>query len=163
MAEETNAQQETQPKKSFARFMILGLVVVVLGAGGFFGWNQLKGKESEAETKVVASKQEKQEVRIVFPLECFVVNLLDRAGSGKRYLKIALAVEVRDEEKKKIVERYNAELRDTILLLLSSQSYSEIITMDGKLLLKQALLARMNHALGGPVVQRIYFTEFVVQ
>lgn len=165
MAEETNAQQETQPKKSFARFLILGFVVVVLGAGGFLGWNHLKGKKSEAETrKVATSKAEKKErERIVFPLESFIVNLSDRAGLGKRYLKVTLALEVSDGEKKKMVERYNAELRDTILLLLSSQSFNEIRTMDGKLELKQALLARINHALGGQVVQRIYFTEFVVQ
>ncbi|GAG32653.1 unnamed protein product, partial [marine sediment metagenome] len=78
-------------------------------------------------------------------------------------LKITLALEVCDEEEKRMVTRYTAELRDTILLLLSSQSFSEISTMEGKLELKQALLSRINHALGGRIVQRLYFTEFVVQ
>jgi flagellar basal body-associated protein FliL len=35
--------------------------------------------------------------------------------------------------------------------------------MDGKLELKQALLSRINRALGGTVVRKLYFTEFVVQ
>jgi flagellar basal body-associated protein FliL len=35
--------------------------------------------------------------------------------------------------------------------------------MEGKLELKQALLSRINQALGEGIVQRIYFTEFVVQ
>jgi flagellar FliL protein len=167
MAEEMDDQQEIQPKKSFLKFIILGVMVVVLGAGGYVGWNYFKGNKNEdikeiQTTKADANKK-KDEAKIVFPLESFIVNLADRSGLGRRYLKVTLALEVRDEEKKKIVEGYTAELRDTILLLLSSQSFSEISTMEGKLELKQALLSRINHAVGGGVVQRVYFTEFVVQ
>ena len=167
MAEETDAQQEIQPKKSFLKFIILGVMVVVLGAGGYVGWNYFKGNKNEntketRATKAEASKK-KDEAKIVFPLESFIVNLADKAGLGKRYLKVTLALEVGDEEKKRMVEGYTAELRDTILLLLSSQSFTEISTMEGKLELKQALLSRINHSLGGGVVQRLYFTEFVVQ
>ncbi len=167
MAEEMDAQQEIQPKKSFLKFIILGVMVVVLGAGGYVGWNHLKGYKDEntKETQTTKAKvnKNKDEAKIVFPLESFIVNLADRSGLGKRYLKVTIALEVRDEEKKKMVEGYTAELRDTILLLLSSQSFKEISTMEGKLELKQALLSRINHALGGGVVQRLYFTEFVVQ
>jgi flagellar FliL protein len=167
MAEEMDAQQEIQPKKSFLKFIILGIMVVILGAGGYVGWNHLKANRNEdtkeTQTTKASANKNKEEAKIVFPLESFIVNLADRAGLGKRYLKITLALEVRDEEKKKRVEGYTAELRDTILLLLSSQSFKEISTMEGKLELKQALLSRINHALGGGVVQRLYFTEFVVQ
>jgi flagellar FliL protein len=167
MAEEMDAQQEIQPKKSFLKFIILGVMVVILGAGGYIGWNHFKGNRNEdtkePQISKTNAKKNKDEAKIVFPLDSFIVNLSDRAGLGKRYLKITLAVEVRDEEKKKRVEGYTAELRDTILLLLSSQSFKEISTMEGKLELKQALLSRINHALGGGVVQRLYFTEFVVQ
>jgi flagellar FliL protein len=167
MAEETDAQQEIQPKKSSLKLIILGVVVVVLGAGGYVGWSHFKGNKNgdgkETQTTKAEASNKKNEVKIVFPLESFIVNLADRTGVGKRYLKVTLALEVRDEENKKTVERYTAELRDTILLLLSSQSFTEISTMEGKLELKHALLSRINHALGGSVVQRLYFTEFVVQ
>jgi flagellar FliL protein len=167
MAEEMDAQQEIEPKKSFLKFIILGVMVVVLGAGGYVGWKHFKGNKNEdtKETQTTKAQPSKKgdETKIVFPLESFIVNLADKAGLGKRYLKVTVALEVRDEENKKIVERYTAELRDTILLLLSSQSFTEISTMEGKLELKQALLSRINHSLGGGVVQRLYFTEFVVQ
>lgn len=162
-----DAQQEIQPKKSFLKFIILGVMVVVLGAGGYVGWNYFKGNRyeniKETQTTKADANKKKDEAKIVFPLESFIVNLADREGIGKRYLKITLALEVFDEEEKRMVARYTAELRDTILLLLSSQSFSEISTMEGKLELKQALLSRINHALGGRIVQRLYFTEFVVQ
>jgi flagellar FliL protein len=167
MAEEMDAQQEIQPKKSFHKFIILGVMVVVLGAGGYVGWNYFKGNRyeniRETQTTKADANKKKDEAKIVFPLESFIVNLADREGIGKRYLKITLALEVCDAEEKRMVARYTAELRDTILLLLSSQSFSEISTMEGKLELKQALLSRINHALGERIVQRLYFTEFVVQ
>ena len=142
-------------------------MMVVLGAGGYVGWDHFKGNKNEDRKETQITKAEpskkKDETKIVFPLESFIVNLADKAGLGKRYLKVTLALEVRDEEKKRTVESYTVELRDTILLLLSSQSFTEIGTMEGKLELKHALLSRINHALGGSVVQRLYFTEFVVQ
>ena len=168
MAEEMDTQQEIQPKKSFLKFIILGIMVVVLGAGGYVGWNHFKkGNKNEnikeTQTTTSTANKKKDEAKIVFPLESFMVNLTDKAGLGNRYLKVTLALEVRSQEKKKMVEGYTTELRDTILLLLSSQSFSEISTMEGKLELKQALLSRINHVLGGGIVQRLYFTEFVVQ
>jgi len=62
-----------------------------------------------------------------------------------------------------LLQGQKAQIRDTILLLLSSQSYAEISSMEGKLELKQSLLVRINQLLGGKKVRRLYFTEFVVQ
>jgi len=88
---------------------------------------------------------------------------MDKSGVGKRYLKITMELEVNKEEDKLLVENHNAQIRDTVLLLLSSQSLNEINTMEGKLELKQNLLSRMSQILGDGVVRRIYYTEFVVQ
>lgn len=165
---EKDAKEEIQPKKSFLKFIILGVVVVVLGAGGYLGWNLfLKGdvKEHKKETRISKSrpKSKKQELRIVHRLDAFIVNLMDKAGLGKRYLKATIILEVGSEEDKKILENHKPQLRDTILLLLSSQSINEINTLEGKLELKQALLSRINQVLGEGIVNRIYFTEFVMQ
>ncbi|MBW2492045.1 MAG: flagellar basal body-associated FliL family protein, partial [Deltaproteobacteria bacterium] len=116
-----------------------------------------KGKEEKAD----ANKTEK--VSIICPLMSFVVNLLDHKGVGKRYLKVTIQLEVEKEEHKMLIENHIPQLRDTILLLLSSQTLKEINTMEGKLELKQALLSRMKQILGDGIVRRIYFTEFVVQ
>jgi flagellar FliL protein len=168
MAEEMDTQEEVKPKKSVSKLIILAIVVIVLGAVGYGGWTLfMKGKDQGKKEESSVSKSnpssKKDETKIVFPLESFVVNLADKTGLGKRYLKVTVALEVNDENKKKRVEEHTAELRDTVLLLLSSQSFREISTMDGKLELKQALLSRINRALGGAVVRKLYFTEFVVQ
>jgi flagellar protein FliL len=61
------------------------------------------------------------------------------------------------------VDKHQIQLRDSIILLLSSQGFEEISTVEGKLGLKQELLSRVNQILGQGAVSRIYFTEFVVQ
>ena len=162
MAEEKeevkDAEKEKAPKKSKLKVIIIAVVVLLIGGGGIFGYSKFnKGKDEEAETKKAAK------VSIVCPLNSFVVNLLVKDYVGKRYLKVTMQLEVGKEEEKLLVENHNPQIRDTILLLLSSQSLKEINTMEGKLELKQALLSRMNQILGDGVVRRIYFTEFVVQ
>lgn len=157
-------EQEPQPKKSFLKFIVLGVIVIAVGAGGYLGWDLLvKGKKEEAGTPKSRPQIRRQEVGIIYPLESFIVNLMDKAGLGKRYLKVKIIIEIGGEEAKKVVDGQKPRLRDTILLLLSSQSFKEINTMEGKLELKQALLSRINQTLGEGIVQRIYFTEFVVQ
>jgi flagellar FliL protein len=163
-AKEEDAKEEVQPKKSFFRFIILGVMVMALGAGGYLGWDLfVKGKKQEIKVPESRPQSKKVEARIIYPLESFIVNLMDKAGVGKRYLKVKIILEIGDEGDRKTVEMNKPQLTDTILLLLSSQSFKEINTMEGKLELKQALLSRINQALGEGIVHRIYFTEFVVQ
>ena len=153
-----DAEEEKPPKKSKLKLIIIAVVVLFIGAGGIYGYSKYnKGKEEKAETK----KTEK--VSIICPLNSFVVNLLDTQGVAKRYLKITMQLEIGKEEDRLLIENHNAQIRDIVLLLLSSQSLKEINTMEGKLELKQTLLARMNQILGDGVVRSIYFTEFVVQ
>jgi flagellar protein FliL len=169
--EETKKTEEAEtPKesKSFMKLIVLGVIVVVLAAGGFTGWFMFMKKDvaqNDQEEQTTAKASENKEVAqsIVVPLDSFIVNLMDRSGSGKRYLKTTIELDVPSEESRDLLDMRKAQLRDTILLLLTSQSFAEINSMEGKLELKQALLVRINQALGDKIVRRLYFTEFVVQ
>lgn len=153
-----DTKEEQEPKKGKLKLIIIAVFVLLIGSGGFLGYSMFKkGKEEKAD------KNKIEKMSIICPLKSFVVNLLDKKGVGKRYLKVTMQLEVEREEDKLLIENHNPQLRDTILLLLSNQTLNEINTMEGKLELKQALLARMKQILGDGVVRRIYFTEFVVQ
>jgi flagellar FliL protein len=162
MAEEKeevkDAEEKQSPKKSKLKLIIIAVVVMLVGAGGIYGYSKYDKGKKEKDEKISEAK-----VSIVCPLNSFVVNLQDKTGVGKRYLKLTMELEVGREEDKLLIGNHNAQLRDTILLLLSSQSLKEINTMEGKLELKQTLLSRMNQILGNSVIRGIYFTEFVVQ
>ena len=162
MAEEIkkvkDAEKEQAPKKSKLKLIIIAVVVLFIGAGGIYGYSKYDKEKKEKAEPIKGAK-----VSIVCPLNSFVVNLQDKTGVGKRYLKLTMQLEVGKEDDKMLIGNHNAQIRDTVLLLLSSQSLKEINTMEGKLELKQTLLSRMNQILGNNVVRGIYFTEFVVQ
>jgi len=164
MAEGKEPEGEAQPKRSSLKFIIIGVLVIVLGAGGFLGWNMfLKGSETEAQVSETTPKPTEPVETVSYPLDSFIVNLMDKSGSGKRYLKVGMILEIGNQEQGMVVSKYKPQIRDTILLLLSSRSFREINTMEGKLELKRALLSRINNILGEVIVTRLYFTEFVVQ
>ena len=149
-------EEEEKPKKSKLKLIIIGVIVLLLGAGGFFGYSKYK-KANEKDT------EKEEQMSIIIPLRSFVVNLFDKKGIGKRYLKISMELEVTKEEDKLKIDNNIPQLRDTVLILLSSQTLKDINTMEGKLELKHAILLRMNQILGNKTVRRIFFTEFVVQ
>ena len=154
--DEVKENQEEKPKKSKLKFIIIGVIVLLLGAGGFFGYSKYKKANEKDMVK-------EEQVSIIIPMRSFVVNLFDKKGIGKRYLKITMEIEVVKEEDQLKVENNIPQLRDTVLILLSSQTLKDINTMEGKLELKHAILLRMNQILGKKTVRRIFFTEFVVQ
>ena len=60
-------------------------------------------------------------------------------------------------------ERSLPRVRDLVLTLLTSRSFEEIRTPEGKQRLREDIVDRVNHAFEGEVCQAVYFTEFVVQ
>jgi flagellar FliL protein len=172
MADEDKKKEEgtedKPAKKSSLRWILVTGAAVLLGIGGYAGWS-LFGPGSSREAVPVSSGTPAQAAKktepskIICPLDSFVVNLVDKSNIAKRYLKVTMALEVGDEEAKAKVEKYKTQLRDAIILLLSSQAFQDISSMEGKLALKQEIMNRVNLVLGPGAVSRIYFTEFVVQ
>jgi len=166
MAEEKEKSEnshEAKPKKSKSLLIIIVIIVVILGAGGFFGWNFFMRGEEGDEAKTQGPDSKKDQVSIVYPLKSFIVNLMGKSRLGNRYLKVTIQLEISSEEGKAVIGKLKPQLRDTILLILSNQTFDDIKTMEGKLELKQVLQSRVNNVLDGEIVKQIYFTEFVVQ
>jgi flagellar FliL protein len=179
--ERDEAQQGGGKKSPLKLIIILLVAVLVLGAAGFFGWKFfLAGEEAPAPAPAEApapdqkaageapapeaggGKEAPQVPAEVMELEPFIVNLAD--PSGKRYLKLQLAVDAKNEELKKEIQARMPQIRDSILLLLTSKSYSDIAPVAGKIRLRNEILKIINRSLlGAGSVHAVYFTEFVVQ
>lgn len=97
----------------------------------------------------------------IVSLPTVTVNLLD--GDTLKYLKIGMDVELSTEAAKQEIEANSARIRDSIIILLSSKTYAELVTSEGKMQLKNEVTVRLNQILGIPRVVRVYFTEFVIQ
>ena len=91
------------------------------------------------------------------------VNLLD--NETERYLKVTMQVELSEQRTVDELRRLNPMLRDTILDLLTSKTYREMIDPLGKQRLRDEIATRLNMILDHNKgrVNKVYFTEFVIQ
>ena len=96
-----------------------------------------------------------------YPLDTFVVNIQDR--NRDRYLKLKTELELLEPDTADEIEQRLPQIRDLIISLLSSKSFEDIRTIEGKNFLREEILLRVNSLLVTGSVKRIFFTEFVVQ
>jgi flagellar FliL protein len=95
------------------------------------------------------------------PLDPFIVNL--SGDGGRNYLKLEITLEFDKEVVQVEVENKMPMIKDSILLLLATKSFESIQTAEGKLMLKNEIITRLNRFLSTGVIQNLYFTNFVVQ
>jgi flagellar FliL protein len=181
---EKDAQQDgatseagATPKRSRLPLLLIlgGVVVLVLGGGvtayvlGVFGGG--KGEAEAAKAVGGHGKGEKGHgskghgsdgagVGAVVPLDTFVANLADE--DGRRYLKATIQVEFLHETPGTFTERL-PQIRDLLLTLLSSKTFAEVRTTEGKQQLREEVITRLNRVLDEDAVKAVYFTEFIVQ
>jgi len=159
-------QHDKKSRKTL--FIILGMTMLLVIVGGVLAWKsglatKLVGGGQEAKPATVATPgQEKQgEIGPTYSLGTFIVNLNDPAG--RRYLKVRAELELSQPESSRQVERMLPQLRDTVILALTSKTYEDISSTEGKIRLRHELLGQLNRHLGNGFLKTIYFTEFVVQ
>ncbi|MDR2350905.1 MAG: flagellar basal body-associated FliL family protein [Deltaproteobacteria bacterium] len=98
---------------------------------------------------------------VVVKLDPFTTNLNE--PSGRRYLKLTLSMEVDNQEAADDLNRKMDLIKNDILMLLSSQSMSDISDLDGKLRLQSQILNRANNHMQTFKVRKVLFSEFVIQ
>jgi flagellar FliL protein len=102
-------------------------------------------------------------------MEPFVVNLAD--PGSRRYLRVNLKLEFKKpEETEPLLTERMPQVRDAILLLLSSKTADQLVSPEGKTNLRQELTDQLNIVLKKgkkkkvkKVVKNLYFMEFLIQ
>jgi flagellar FliL protein len=143
------------------------LFVLVLGMGGgmFMVWNKLsevaKTREA-AEGEKGAEKPKIEPMGKVQSLETFIVNLSDPGGN--RYLRVTMDLEVSGGKsaEEEVLQRV-PQMRDAVLMILPSKRTSDLSSTEGKVAVREELLAALNGLLAAGKISRIYFKEFVIQ
>ncbi len=139
-------------------------VVIASAAAWFFGLLPFGG---HASAPVAEAKEEepvvdaKPQVGALEAMDSFIANLSDE--DGRRYLKVTLQVEFFDPHVPEEFRLRAPQIRDLLLTLFSSKTFAEIRTPEGKGLLREEIINRMNRAMHRDVVKAVYFTEFIVQ
>jgi flagellar FliL protein len=93
-----------------------------------------------------------------------VVNFQD--GEAVRFLQVSIEVMARDQKAIDSVKRNEPLIRNNLLMLMSNRDFKTLMTLQGKEdLRKQALAAiqAVQRTDGGPTIDDVLFTSFVVQ
>jgi flagellar FliL protein len=136
---------------------------LVLAAGGIgavawrLGYGQVGPKPSPVETVAGPARTE----GALEPMDSFIANLSDE--DGHRYLKATFQVEFYDAVVPPEFHQRLPRTRDMLLTLLSSKSFGDVRTPQGKAVLREEIVNRLNTVLNEDAVKAVYFTEFIVQ
>lgn len=157
--------------------LLIGLVVLNMAVVLAVGFMVLKGRkmeegkptidhviEGEEKTKLKEDTLKDSEMGKVIPLETFVVNL---AGSkGRKVLKVNMELEVKGNKEGDgniiaEIDNRKAQIRDFIIIILSSKSYEEVSNKDGKEFLKSEIKDNINTFLSKGKITNVFFTEII--
>jgi flagellar FliL protein len=115
---------------------------------------------------------------IMVDMSTKIINLVD--PGGHKYIRVTIVVEVApdnpefaslpEEEKNAYLlefeEKLNSRLPimdDTVITLLSTKTYEDLYTAEGKEKLRMEIMGLLSQKLPDLHILSIYFTEFVVQ
>ena len=167
--------------------LIIPVVTLLLGAGAGAGGAFFMGKsagtevpaEGEAEAEAPAAEGEAPaegeaaapEGRAAAPsltasgtavsnIGSFTINL--RGSGGGRVLRLEVQVETAAAQVAPL-QSLNAQIRDSIITAVSDYTWSELEGTDGKTRLRDELITRVNGVSTPIAIDRLYFTQFVVQ
>ncbi|MBU0481460.1 MAG: flagellar basal body-associated FliL family protein [Proteobacteria bacterium] len=166
MADEKEAQgaeaEATPRKKSKAMlFILIGVGILMLGGGGFFAYTKFLAQKPAPVPENQIESVQPEVIGAIYKLSAFTVNLAD--PKGKRYLKLQVELELENELAVELATKAEPKLRDMVIMLLTSLTFEDVMTPEGKIRIRDELLDRFNRIMRPEKVKNIYFTEFVVQ
>ena len=144
-----------QGKQEAGKWTYVLLLLIALGAavGGWL-WRSRLGASANASSS--------SQVRRVLHLDTFVLNLSDR--DDRAYLRAGIDLGLRsDSQTNKEEAPPVALIRDTILGVLAKAHSEDVVTPEGKQMLKEEILRALRERAPELGVEEVYFTEFLIQ
>ena len=140
------------------------LLTIIVGVGGYFLYQ--KQNVNEQNTNKIEQVEEKKESSIMFKtdIESIVLNVLNSKGVNKM-MKLSFSIKYSDQLYTPKIEEYKTEINDLVITLISSKSSEELMTQNGKNLLKEDLLKELNKLFEKEKIEikQDLFREFVIK
>ncbi|MES2855623.1 MAG: flagellar basal body-associated FliL family protein [Bdellovibrionota bacterium] len=95
----------------------------------------------------------------MIPLETFLVNLSGHRGN--MLLKVSMEFEVEGAKIAAEIDKRKPQIRDIIIILLSSKTHAQMESADGKEFLREEIRDTVNTFLSSGKIKRVHFTEFI--
>ncbi len=174
MADEKEGEGAAKSSGGLLPIITIVLLVVLIGIAGFIAWkmmameqtvtpaSQEQAEGEMADTEIPEAEDEDPEAPPIYlDIADITINLADTDVS--RFLRAKIKLELRNEAAQTRVEQQIIKINDMVLTLLSSKTFAEIRTPQGKYDLKEDIVYRINRLVGGKPVKNMFFTDFVSQ
>lgn len=171
-AKEAPPAAPAQGPSSKSPILLIALAVINMLVVAGVGFMLYQGKKKDAATpkidhviqgekdaQAAEAVEEKAFLGKVVPLETFIVNL--SGSKGRRIAKVNMELELEGEQVQVEIDKRKAQIRDIIIIILSSKTYDSVSERDGKDALKNEIKDTLNAFLTKGKVVNVYFTEFI--
>jgi flagellar protein FliL len=162
-------QQTEKPKRDLKKLMTYAFMAVnllCLGTGSYLVYEATLGvkhkalSNEQAERELASFEESLRGDPVLYTMAQFNTNL---DGVPRRLVRVDLSLEMMDEEGYEEVIGIVPQARDSIMRILNSKTFDDVETVQGKLHLKNQIIADLNQTLKKGVVKNVYFNELVVQ
>lgn len=157
---------ETSPKsgekKTRKKFLIVTLIAITAVSAGIVGtWYGMKIPNIGE----MGSASPKAELTTFVDLDVFTVNLLPEENN--QYLQVGLTAKTRETTVIAEIKKQMPDIRNRVLLLLSSQQAASLASIAGKQQLSRQITDEIKQSLNSEELQEdvleVLFTSFVMQ
>ncbi|CAK4067070.1 MULTISPECIES: flagellar basal body-associated protein FliL [Vibrio] len=159
---------ETEAPKGKGKLIIIivAVVVLLLGGGGaaFFlmGSDDEAAAEESVEQEVVVSTEPVAYVNIAQP---FIFNVT--GDKRDRLVQIKVQLMVRGSENENLARYHSPLVESSLLSTFASATVEQLRSANGRVELREKatedIKASLTRAVGQPVIERVLFTDFVIQ
>ena len=142
------ASPAPEKPKSKLKFIIFGLVFVLLAVGGAGGaWFFLNKQNPTAGDEHAAAPERRPSATPTYmPLEMMVVNLAD--PGGERVAQIGVTLDIESDKTASQIKAMLPTVRSRMLMLVSQRSSTELLKRDGKEKLADDIANEVSRSLG---------------
>ena len=175
MAEENSAEKVEAaspagaPEKKNILMIVLSVfnIIALLGVGALVYKDGHKTTDKDKLEQVLRGVEEAKSVEEanenflgnLLPLETFLVNL--SGSNGTKLAKVNMELELNSDEVQSEIDKLKPKIRDIIIIILSSKTYAQVSSKEGKNELRNQIKDKVNLFLTKGQIKRVYFTEFI--
>ncbi|EKG0039864.1 flagellar basal body-associated protein FliL [Vibrio cholerae] len=167
MAEEDLGTEAPKGKKKLLIIIIAAVVLLAGGGGAAFFMMGSDGDEAaaDAEQKTEQVAAPTDPVSYVNIAQPFVFNV---TGDAKdRLVQIKVQLMVRGSENENLARYHSPLVESSLLATFASATVEQLRTPNGRIELRDKatddIKAALNQAVGKPVIEKVLFTDFVMQ
>jgi flagellar FliL protein len=155
--------ESSENKKGGIKKLLFILIpaILILGGGGFAAYHFLLAKPNNKKSISKPAPVSQLKPGPMINLKPFLTNLADKDKTS--YVKVSISIELKQGSNIGAFKQLTPQIRNRIILILSSKTSREINKPQGIISLRHQIARSLNQVLGDGTVTGVYFNNYLVQ